>query len=341
MIAVKLFQRSILTMLIFSFIAVWSADGRTHPYYPGSKQKNPSLLFDFHSGFWINLHHFIYYQAYLKSPESKPEPSKLKDTIALNMLDEAQRSSWDAAINYYKEKLINRDLLLDTGMVTLKNILEDRENDVVLIDQRLPMALKTILNNVSKSYKTLFWAKQDQINQQWIAGLRPLLQQNISIIAKELEDVYQTAWPDSVIRVDVTNYASWAGAYTTTLPDRITVSSADPHNQQVAALEIVFHEASHTLIDKIRDKVSAICKQDNKHIPRRDLWHAILFYTTGEVVRKHFAEYEPFAYKNGLWDRAWPMYKSYLEKDWLPYIQHKIPFSEALEKLVRDIEVPV
>ena len=39
---------------------------------------------------------------------------------------------------------------------------------------------------------------------------------------------------------------------------------------------------------------------------RRDLWHEVLFYTSGELVAKRIPGYVPYAEKNGLWARAWP-----------------------------------
>ena len=59
------------------------------------------------------------------------------------------------------------------------------------------------------------------------------------------------AWPKDPIRVDVSEYANWAGAYTYTYGwSRVheIVSSADPADQGDAALEILFHEATHGFV---------------------------------------------------------------------------------------------
>ena len=51
--------------------------------------------FEFHNGFWVNLHHFLYEQAKAESssPSSSPE--------------------WLAALDYYRREVIKRDLLTD------------------------------------------------------------------------------------------------------------------------------------------------------------------------------------------------------------------------------------
>lgn len=296
-------------------------------------------LFEFHSGFWINLHHFVYYQALLRNPSNGKLPPNLSDTAAMDILTAAQRKTWLSAIDYYKNNMINKDLLLDANMVNIKNILEEDENKDKLSDTRLPQELATVLNNLSDSYRTFFWKKQNENNQLWISQVQPLINKYKDTLISELGNIYLTPWPKEVIRVDITNYASWSGAYTSIGPNRITISSVDPNNQGVAALEIIFHEASHLLIDKIADDLFKICRQDNKILPRRDLWHAILFYTTGEIIKKHIKSYTPYAYQNGLWSRAWPMYIQYLETDWQPYLKGTQQYDTVLLKLVRDVEL--
>lgn len=306
--------------------------GHSVPYY----SRPP--LFEFHSGFWINLHHFLYSQALLKKGAGSGRPV-YGDSIRQNNLSRAERQQWQAAIDYYTQNLAGKDLLFDSSMVVTKDILEENENKPALAGTKLPGGLETILNQVAPSYRALFWPQQDRTNQLWITAAQSLVQEYGDTLAGELSGLYLTPWPRAAIRVDVTNYASWSGAYTTLYPSRITLSSVDSANQQLAALEVVFHEASHILIDSIAARIDEICRQDNRSLPNRALWHAVLFYTTGEVVRRHFPGYVPYAYKNGLWKRAWPMYIGPLEMDWMPYLAGTTSFETAIELLVRQVEV--
>ena len=52
-----------------------------------------------------------------------------------------------------------------------------------------------------------------------------------------------------------------------------------------AALEVLFHEASHGIAEPVEQAIVRECHQRDKAIPR-DLWHALVFYTTGEVIRR-------------------------------------------------------
>jgi hypothetical protein len=132
----------------------------------------------------------------------------------------------------------------------------------------------------------------------------------------------------------------WAGAYTTDGPVRITISSTDAGNQGVAAVEVLFHEALHGMIANLQRAISEECRKQNVRLPRHDLRHAVLFYTTGEFVRRHFSGYVPYAYRNGLWNRAWPMSIGPLERDWKPYRDGKGSFAAAVKTLVSDVGEP-
>ena len=103
-------------------------------------------------------------------------------------------------------------------------------------------------------------------------------------MSHRLADIYQTRWPAEKIRVDVTAVANYAGAYTTLEPLRVTIASTDTRNQGAAAMEVLFHEASHGIATPVELAIARECRQRDKPIPR-DLWHALIFYTTGEVIK--------------------------------------------------------
>ena len=66
-------------------------------------------VFSFHSGFWINLHHFLYYQALLHTTTTGRNTRKLsyRDTAAITSLDKTEQQYWQQAIDYYQKNLIH------------------------------------------------------------------------------------------------------------------------------------------------------------------------------------------------------------------------------------------
>src|SRR6185436_1319281 len=107
------------------------------------------------------------------------------------------------------------------------------------------------------------------------------------------------------VRVEVSYYVTGNSAYTAVEPTLITVSSGSQRNQGPAALENVFHEAGHALVQKTFAEIAKDEKSQKKDLKHRDLWHALMFYTTGELVGKQVPELEPYATKYSLWESSW------------------------------------
>jgi hypothetical protein len=277
--------------------------------------------FDFHSGFWINLHHFLYEQATINTPPATTSPT------------------WQNALNYYRSDVIKLDLLTDEAAQT-NNRISNLEDKSSLHDSGLPADLIAVLESAAPYYREHWWPRHERANRAWIAAVAPLVSKYGESLKKELAAAYQTDWPTTAIRVDVTEYANWAGAYTTLHPTHITISSVNAGNQGDAALEIVFHEASHSIAGKIRAALADEAKAQHKLFRRREFWHAVLFYTTGEIVRRHLDSYTPYALKNGLYERAWAGAPEVLDADWKPYLNGKIDFTAAIRRLVMDYGIP-
>jgi hypothetical protein len=276
-------------------------------------------IFDFHSEFWVNLHHRLYHESQHHNLNADRWPA------------------WNSSVQFYREHMANRDLLFDPAMMALKNSLEDQGGSATLLPgPGLTPDVIAVLEKAALAYRADGWPQDDRSNRQWITAVLPLVNEYGSDIAREISHFYETAWQSYPIRADVSGYANWASAYTTDNPTRITISSQDPANQGSAALEIVFHEASHGISDRLEHAISAECRKQNLVLPRQDLWHAVLFYTTGEVVRRHLGDYTPYAERNGLWKRGWLMYLHALENDWQPYLDGKVPFDSAVAALVKD-----
>lgn len=310
-------------------------------------RKAPAI-FTFHSGVWVNLHHFLYLHALAATPQTQkgPHPSTLSkaDAEELNRLSPKERASWDTAVSYYASSMIQRDLLFDRGMAAIKNQLEDSETSDDLADADIPSALKTVLLKAAPIYRKHWWPTHDAQNRQWIAQLQPLIDTHGEKIRSSLVKIYETPWPQQPVRVDAVVYANWAGAYTTLAPTRPTISTTDPTNQGPAALEIVFHESSHAMMDKLIDAINtaeeaAKARAANGAIQfRRDLWHEVLFYTAGELGAEQIPGYIPYADKNGLWTRAWPgPDHALIEQDWKSHMDGTVGLEPALKKLIEDL----
>jgi hypothetical protein len=97
------------------------------------------------------------------------------------------------------------------------------------------------------------------------------------------------------------------------------------------------------MMDKVMNAIQAAEANLNSHrsngpFHSGSIWHAVLFYTAGELVAEQVPGYVPYADKNGLWIRAWPAPdRSMIEKDWKPHLNGSMGLQQSLSKLVDDL----
>lgn len=323
----------------------------------------PLPVFELHSGFWINLHHTLYHDAKVRTANSPPDsnakaagprPKTMPDSRPA--LTAAEQRIWDDAVAYYAANYAAKDLLFSTELMQLKDQLGDFEDCDELsgrkrkfCDAGLPAKLTQVLEAAAPVYRTHLWPTHDQANRRWIMQVAPLVREHGVGLSERLADIYQTRWPRQKIRVDLCGYANWTGAYTTADPLRVTISSLDSRNQGAAALEVLFHEGSHGIAETVQAAIIRECRQRDKAIPR-DLWQALVFYTTGEVLRPALGPsgtsagssdgdvpgggYTPRALREGLSQRGWNEYFRLLQQFWQPYLDGTASFDDAIARLV-------
>src|SRR5260221_8490675 len=109
---------------------------------------------------------------------------------------------------------------------------------------------------------------------------------------------------------------------------------------------------------------AGVCGQPDNPI-RRDLWHALIFYATGEVIKplidpesdapdgrplpnrsggtnasqdgrrsSEDAQYTPYAKREGLYQRGWENYLQMLTRYWQPYLEGRVTFDDAIAHMV-------
>ena len=321
--------------------------------------ESPLPVFELHSGFWVNLHHFLYLQARLMGGDSASldtarGAAPVTDAPAsLAGFSPDEVRAWQAAVDFYSKQLAGRDLSLNGDMETINNKLSELENCGDLAGKTslactsgLQPGLVDALDRAAPVYRAHWWPQHDRANRAWIAEIAPMVRQMGVGLSDQLADVYQTPWPAKRLRVDVVWYGGPYGAYTSLNPTHMTISSHDARNQGIYGFEVLFHESSHALAGNVTEAIAREFRQRDKPIPR-DLWHVLLFYTTGELVRRDLAEgtitltssgtdpsaYMPYATRYGLYSGAWVQFRGLLDLYWRPYLDHKISFDTAMARL--------
>ncbi len=139
---------------------------------------------------------------------------------------------------------------------------------------------------------------------------------------------------------------SWSGANSIILGPGAGHLLIGASNDSKAALELAFHEASHLLMDRgdpLRQTLDNAAKQAAFKMPN-DLWHVVMFFTTGEVVKNVLDDagqpgYTPMLYE--IFGRSpWGEYKQALETAWRPYTQGERTLDEAANSMIEILSKP-
>jgi hypothetical protein len=295
--------------------------------------------FTFYSHFGFNLHDAVLTSA-TERRAKRADPVHEGDCFA--SLVQEERSAWDAAVSYYaetvaatsdfsRERAIVRSHLTGIG-ISLDD--DDRR------DLRLSLLF---LRAAAPAWRACRWEEQDAVNRRWIAELKPRLDRHADNIGSRLEKLFAGTWRRRPIAVDVVATAGWAGADTTDFggsATHIQISSRNPGYQGPAALEMIFHEASHELVSPRNGPIASLLASASREtgVPiHRSLWHGLLFVTVGEVVREVLAKagegpYQPVA--STVFRGDWEVLQRPLIERWLPFVRGETSREEAARTLM-------
>jgi hypothetical protein len=283
-----------------------------------------------------NLHDFLVWNA--RSPEPvEPAPECVAGLPA------EQRTAFNHAREHYKvfATPAGNQLLL-----ALRYRLAGF-GDGGLADRAAIEAAHAELPLAARAYEACWWPTHDARNRSWIAAVAPLLSAHEDALSERLSRLYGEEL-QRPLPIDVVSYSSFAGADSVVNPHHILISSTRASNAGYSGLEILLHEASHTVFGpraegRLWTELEAAAKADGAPLPP-DFWHAMLFYTTGSAVKDHLLEhgidYEQYLYAEGLFERAWPAFRPALEQAWQPYIDGRVPMVRALEQVVAAPKLP-
>ncbi|MFZ1808403.1 MAG: hypothetical protein WAU36_14325 [Cyclobacteriaceae bacterium] len=249
--------------------------------------------FEFYNSYWINLHHFLYQQAkgsqLTKLQEDGATLIDVGDDETIDDLTNNEKEQFDKAVDYYRFHLIDKTLFqLGDIRVGLQAIAEEG----FLPDTIFSSEFTNVLNEIAPLYSKKFWSSHSAQNQKVITDQISWIKDLEEGVIKDLVRLSGSEWPDIKVRVDLTAYANFAGAYTVSRPAmNITVSSLDPSVTTTLFVETIFHEGTHLLFSMdspFRSSIFFLSKDQGIEFPR-NLWHVSQFYLSGRVVQDHLS----------------------------------------------------
>src|SRR5207302_8073041 len=118
-------------------------------------------------------------------------PSLIKTSV----LTAEERAAWSSALDAYAP-FGRRDLLFDAELVRINNTLTLLTDDAPLDRTELQSPAKRALTIAAPIYRAHFWASQQQLNDRWIAAVKPIIAEHGAALAAALARVYRGEWPD-------------------------------------------------------------------------------------------------------------------------------------------------
>lgn len=317
---------------------------------PGEETGRTTVLatprFAFHSDFDTNLNDALIAAGIARTGRQPELFHSGDEVLCFGKLPQSARAAWDRAVDYYAEIVSPSEAQQFLVRLHLAGFGEEVVAPEAVQFLGIAAGFRTA---AAPAYKACRWTDQDAKNRRWIEELKPRLAADEERIAARLEKLYQKRWEGPPILVDVVETVNWSGANTIFLDfggGHILVSTS---YQGPAALEVVFHEASHLMMgrgDPLRQALDRAAKAADVRLPG-DLWHVIQFYTTGEIVRRVLEDrgesgYKPIVY--GIYDRGtWVEYRDLLEDTWRPYLDDKRKLRDVATSLIealRKLEEP-
>jgi hypothetical protein len=114
------------------------------------------------------------------------------------------------------------------------------------------------------------------------------------------------------------------------------ISSSDSANRGNASLEILFHESSHT-VSQIFQRVQQAATSQQVTIPPQ-LWHAVLFYTAGELtvreLKANSIDYVPYGGGDFYTSMCGAGCREKIAAHWTPRLDGTQSITDALSALV-------
>ena len=278
------------------------------------------------SNAWVNLHQRLVHESRFKTaPPVAIEGEKL--------------ASWRQAVADYGRFLGNRSPIFNHDLAGLNLTLS--ETDSENLPDSIPPGAARVLRSAMSLYQEAQWEADDRANRFWMQVARALIEAAGEELAAAHERVYGVPFPTR-IRVDVSPFAWQFGAYTVGEGDfaHVVISSTDPGYRSFAALEMLMHEPSHAIVGArnaaVGTELTRISAELGVSTPP-NLWHAILFYTSGELTRRALArrgvdDYQPVIL--GMYRRGFADYREALETHWQGWIDGKIGRDEAIRRML-------
>ena len=276
---------------------------------------------------WVNLHERLLYDAALGAPD--PAGLTTEETAA-----------WTAAVDAYRAWAKKRSPVFDAELIAVSQALSGTRGRK--LPDTIPEAARKVLAGAMPLYEKEQWPKDDTANRFWISVAQPLLKGCAGELVAAQEKAYGVPFTKRAL-VDASPFAGEFGGYTVgdAASVHTVISSTEPGYAGFAALEMLMHEASHGIVAPDAGAIGADLARaaaETGRKPARNLWHALLFYTSGELTRRALAARGVAEYRmpieGRLFDGPFKGFREPFETHWRAWLDGALTRDEAIRRIV-------
>lgn len=275
---------------------------------------------------WVNLHQRLIHEARF---DTAPPAALSADDLA----------KWKKVVESYRSFLGKRNPIFDEELKQLNALLSKTSGPK--LPESIPIKAAQALDAAMPLYRSVQWEEDDRANRFWITVAEPLLASAGEELIAAHEKAYAMPFPKQIL-VDVSPFAWQFGAYTVGDKElaHAVISSTNAGTQAFAALESLMHEPSHAIVGRSSGAIGSDLTRASDELgmkPDANLWHAILFYTAGELTRRALAkrgvsDYRPYIL--GMYGRGFGGFRQSLETHWQAYLDGKLTRDAAVRQIL-------
>jgi hypothetical protein len=303
-------------------------------------------LFQFSTDdFWLNLHHYLYVlgRAHNRAPDAtQPAVASAPDDErqGLAALTEEERRLWDEAVTAYANGLSRQTSFLQPPLAAMSIALTDGGDSDSFPAATFDSAVRATLERAAPLYRKAWWPRHRAMNQRYVRDLQQTIDGDGPAIVAFLTRAYQLEWPRRPYPTHLVAYSSWQGAFSITDSVLILSTNTNAANNRWYPLESVFHESLHQWDNDVAALLRTQAATRGVDVPQ-DLSHALIFFTSGEAVRRVHPEHVPMVDALNIW--RLPLsgarlpaqrLKNALLEIWQPYLEGRGTRDEALGQLL-------
>jgi len=286
-------------VVLAALLVLLPADGFAQPAQAPAVATTPH--FAFFSDLAVNLNDALTAAGRARRAKSQELFDSGTEKACFDRLTAAERAGWARAVDYFAEIVTPFDVNAREQILFRIELMAGTE--WATGDDRTFMTIARSMRAAAMpAYERCRWPAQDASNRRWIEHAIPLLNVHERTLGVQLPEIYGTPWHRLPYRIDVVDTVSPFGAnaqFFVPAGPHILIPSSPATTQGSAALEVIFHEASHSLAGAMEEALKRAVRARGDAV-RGDISHAVLFYLTGEAVRRVLDQvgdpYTPYLY---------------------------------------------